>query len=1227
MIATYKQIAENECYLEPPFMDQNEIEAVKICLDIFNKPINALEWGSGKSTLFFSCLLQQGSSWLALEHDPSWFHEVKTKIDMYPSTCASITLVQPDKEFDRLSDGDYATFRNYVLSPASTGSTFDFILVDGRARVECMAVGWEMLKDEGVMVLHDAQRHHYSPGIPKDAFIIKIINPQVWIDDGAITTLFMFKQQKLAVTLIENLENLLVSGAKLEMVFPNNSPPLCDVFATSHNNYYNWNRLQSLTEIKLYAGDVPDQTEYDGWIGLSLTQENARHIRHDVTKPFPLPNNSVDAFQAEDVFEHIEYDQLVPVLNDIHRVLKPGALFRLSLPDYRCDILYERSEKDSYGNIIFDPFGGGNPEKPGHVWFPRYETLQLLLETSRFGADGTINFLHYYDRHGASVTHPIDYSKGHVQRTPDFDRRVQAPYRSMSLIVDLTKGKSTVTSQAELSDKESSTIPGISSVKISFVMIVLNGMPFIKCALKAIYDAAHEIIIVEGAVDKCSFAANPDGSSVDGTVDCIRCFPDPAGKIRLIQGMWPEKCEMQNAAISYVTGNYVWLVDSDEIYKSEHINKIRSLLADDPAITQVNFIPDNFWRGFDYLLVSPRFLEPAYHYRRLFKFKPGSRFSTHRPPTMLWPDTNRSTEDMKLLDGTATRKMGIYPFHYSYVLKSQVFQKIELYRRYGWGECWCIDLEEWYRECFLKWAPSNRELIEKNYPVWTGGESSHTIQFHGEHPVSMNDLIFSLNQKGVIDMMSEEDFLPIIGDTTYLKRTLDSWHHIELDPPLQTRVQTIQKHISSCKPFWNNHVALAFFATKLQPKSYLEVGVRTGGSMVQVLGAAYPERVVAIDLWDGNYASFPNYLEYTKKQLQDFQLKSGKTYNIEYIQGNSHEKLKSLIKQSKTFDLITIDGDHSLEGAQEDLEDAFLLLAERGAIIFDDIIHASFPFLLGLAHSFVANHPELSLVLNTTQDNGCAVFLKNVRINELTQKEIKRVKVAGDYDHGQNLTKVSTESKFASAIKELFTNLKPTKIIETGTYQGEGTTNIIATTLRDLKIPDSTFYTIECNPPNFNAAISNLAASRLLSFVKPIKGISLPRHLLPTQEKIEEDYVHNLEFNDIFIDHREHNRAELYYKETNFEDVPDDLLGKSLKLFNYAPDFVLLDSGGHIGHIEFTYLLRLLQAPCFIALDDIYHVKHHKSFLQIQSDPRFTMITVSDEKFGFCISRFIPENH
>ncbi len=204
-------------------------------------------------------------------------------------------------------------------------------------------------------------------------------------------------------------------------------------------NRIDWETIKKMSSIKLYAGDIVLFKEHPDVIGLSLIRNDHRHIRHDITNPLPLPDDSVDSFQAEDVFEHIEYDRLLPVVNEVYRVLKPGSNFRLSVPDYGCDVLYNRCDKDLSGNIVFDPEGGGTRQNPGHVWFPRIDSVKKLLENSDFGKSGEIEYLHCY-RDDSFVVKTIDYSKGHVLRTPDFDKRVQNPYRPMSMVIDLIKG-------------------------------------------------------------------------------------------------------------------------------------------------------------------------------------------------------------------------------------------------------------------------------------------------------------------------------------------------------------------------------------------------------------------------------------------------------------------------------------------------------------------------------------------------------------------------------------------------------------------------------------------------------------------------------------------------------------------------------------------------------------------------------------------------------------------
>ena len=154
----------------------------------------------------------------------------------------------------------------------------------------------------------------------------------------------------------------------------------------------NFNNIKNNENIYLYAGDMPiNRREPKPFIGLSLTQDNMYSIKHDVTLPMNLQDNCVNIYQSEDVFEHIEYNKLSNIFNEIYRVLKPNGLFRLSMPDYRCDILYNRSKKDSFGNIYHDPGGGGSYDyinkkviNGGHVWFPKYESVYELFKESNF---------------------------------------------------------------------------------------------------------------------------------------------------------------------------------------------------------------------------------------------------------------------------------------------------------------------------------------------------------------------------------------------------------------------------------------------------------------------------------------------------------------------------------------------------------------------------------------------------------------------------------------------------------------------------------------------------------------------------------------------------------------------------------------------------------------------------------------------------------------------------
>jgi predicted O-methyltransferase YrrM len=137
---------------------------------------------------------------------------------------------------------------------------------------------------------------------------------------------------------------------------------------------------------------------------------------------------------------------------------------------------------------------------------------------------------------------------------------------------------------------------------------------------------------------------------------------------------------------------------------------------------------------------------------------------------------------------------------------------------------------------------------------------------------------------------------------------------------------------------------LAAAAELLQPDSYLEIGVRRGRSAA-VLASVAPEcAIVGVDLWEGGYAGMDNPgPQLVRRELE----KIGHRGPLELLQGNSHELLPRLLDErlDLTFDIVTVDGDHSPDGAERDLLDVLPRLRIGGVLVFDDVRHPAHPEL------------------------------------------------------------------------------------------------------------------------------------------------------------------------------------------------------------------------------------------------------------------------------------------
>jgi predicted SAM-dependent methyltransferase len=70
-----------------------------------------------------------------------------------------------------------------------------------------------------------------------------------------------------------------------------------------------------------------------GWINSDVKQGAGIDLSGDILDGLALADDSVDYAVSIHALPEISYPDLVPALSELHRVLKPGGVLRLSLPD------------------------------------------------------------------------------------------------------------------------------------------------------------------------------------------------------------------------------------------------------------------------------------------------------------------------------------------------------------------------------------------------------------------------------------------------------------------------------------------------------------------------------------------------------------------------------------------------------------------------------------------------------------------------------------------------------------------------------------------------------------------------------------------------------------------------------------------------------------------------------------------------------------------------------
>jgi len=152
-----------------------------------------------------------------------------------------------------------------------------------------------------------------------------------------------------------------------------------------------------------------------------------------------------------------------------------------------------------------------------------------------------------------------------------------------------------------------------------------------------------------------------------------------------------------------------------------------------------------------------------------------------------------------------------------------------------------------------------------------------------------------------------------------------------------------QEHVEGCRMFADREGLIRFL--KQYPHDMIcEIGVEFGFFSDFLLKELQPKRFDAYDLFDLHHYEHHGarksadllkgrtHLEYYRDKLASY----ADRCEIETFEGDSSRNLSS--RPDAFYDLIYIDGDHTIDGAAKDTEQAVLKVKPNGTLVFNDYI-------------------------------------------------------------------------------------------------------------------------------------------------------------------------------------------------------------------------------------------------------------------------------------------------
>ena len=203
------------------------------------------------------------------------------------------------------------------------------------------------------------------------------------------------------------------------------------------------------------------------------------------------------------------------------------------------------------------------------------------------------------------------------------------------------------------------------------------------------------------------------------------------------------------------------------------------------------------------------------------------------------------------------------------------------------------------------------------------------------------------------------------------------------------------------------HGFLEKFCKQNNIESFFEVGTMEGKSLKKVVeNSTNLKKIGSCDMWQDEYGGTArgNH-DHIVKMMKDLEYEG----EIEFFDGDSHKilpEIKEKDEYKEQYDLVFVDGDHSLWGNRQDLIDCWPLVKPGGFIIFDDITHPKHLYLEEVFDIWVKdNIDNISAHAKYRDHHGWGVARKCIKNDDAPKKEkIKRkIKSLKAFSSNKNL--------------------------------------------------------------------------------------------------------------------------------------------------------------------------------------------------------------------------------